>query len=152
MCKIYIADFPKADCSTFHGRLNFILSRAGYVTEHEKISKLSKASGRTARTVKKWLIGQSFPNDHFKLHKVLKAVDYTGCLLWLMSGKTRVEFGDIDPWQKDIATKMQNMSEWQKSKFLRMTLRLLNNDKKVNRLIAQRDAGLISQDRFLSLM
>jgi hypothetical protein len=152
MCRIYIASFPKADYSSFHGRLNFILYRSGYIGELAKISFLSEFSGLTKRTVKKWLIGQSSPKNGLMIFNLMEFIDYKECVLWLVKGKVDLAIGMLDPWQKDHMRNLEKMPAWQQNKMLRLSIRLLNKDKKVTRLIAQRDRGLLSNDHFLSLM
>ena len=51
-----------------------------------------------------------------------------------------------------VIAKMRTMTDWQKNKMVRLSLRLLNNDKKVWRLIKLRDEGFISNHQFLSEM
>ena len=54
--------------------------------------------------------------------------------------------------EEAVIKSMQTMTEWQKNKMVRLSLRLLNNDKKVWRLIKLRDEGFISYHQFLSEM
>ena len=54
--------------------------------------------------------------------------------------------------EEALIINMQTMNDWQKNKYLRFGIRLLNNDKKVWRLIKLRDEGFISHHQFLSEM
>lgn len=54
--------------------------------------------------------------------------------------------------EEALIINMQTMNDWQKNKYLRFCIRLLNNDKKVWRLIKLLDEGFISNHQFLSEM
>lgn len=51
-----------------------------------------------------------------------------------------------------VIKSMQNMTDYQKNKIVRLSIRLLNNDVKAHKLIQMLDSGAISNEQFLNMI
>lgn len=134
--------------TSYHDRLNQVLEIAGITTKEEKVDCLVEVTGRDARTVQRWLSGEQKPSlaSFESIEGVLEAFKMRPALNWLYTGK------GYTPKEAIVIEAMTTMSEWEKDKFIRMLIRLMNNDRKVLRLLHLFNTGYINRERLMSSM
>lgn len=65
---------------------------------------------------------------------------------------TEINSADVKLPERAVIEKMQNMTEHQKNKFVRYSIRLLNNDPKVKRLSEMYESGQITIEQLMDRM
>lgn len=63
-----------------------------------------------------------------------------------------IDFDSLTEPQKSVFRAWPYMTEWQQSKFIRLVIRLRNDDPRAKRLCEMNRAGQIDLNRLLSLM
>lgn len=130
--------------STFSERLNEAFTFRGITTTPEKINRLTAATGRTPRTVKRWLSGASMPCAP-AIYRIARDLDIaTG---WLYGGQ---ECG-MPPFEFDVAKKLAQLPKEWVPKFTRYCLRLLNDDPKAKRWAAMHERGELGMEQILAM-
>ena len=132
--------------TTFADRLVAALEFKG-VSDHKKqIEMLAKACGVSFRTASSYLKAEHCPMNNYPLRllNLSKALGVTHD--WLYDGS------GYSPAQLSVAKSMSTMTDWQKNKMLRMAIRLINGDVKVQKYFALFEGGFISRSQFFNAM
>lgn len=139
-------DIKDWKCSKFGERLIEALKYLDVEDEKQQVKKVAIAAGVTISTAKKYLILDKCPMNNYPSRLLSLANALNIDHRWLYDGT------GLSPINKRIKDAMNEMPDWQKNKMLRLAIRLLNNDQKVQRLIKLFDEGFISHAHFLSEM
>lgn len=132
--------------TAFKDRLTEALNAIGCVSRAEQVLKVAEGAGVTARTAAKYFARDKCPMSKYPL-RLLRLSQSLKCdMRWLYDGV------GLSPFEQSMIDAMQNMTEYEKSKILRMGVRLANNDPKVKRAIDLLDGGFISKSHFLGMM
>ncbi|HQT01153.1 MAG: hypothetical protein B7Y26_13905 [Hydrogenophilales bacterium 16-64-46] len=133
--------------STFAERLNEAFEHRGITDTQEKINHLVAATGRKARTVARWLSGDTMPRGGFANQdvRVLIARDLRISAYWLICGE------GYSPRQSDLYEKLEKLPREYIPKLTRYFLRLLNNDPKALRWAKMLDQGEIGMGQILAM-
>lgn len=119
------------------------------VTDHkQRVERVSQAFGVTFKTAEKYLQSASCPYFINRRPSLLwnLAEDLEASGEWIFNGE------GYSPATVYVAKKMESMTKWEQSKYLRFLIRLLNNDAKARRLGDMLEARQISPHQFLSAM
>lgn len=136
-----------SDYSTFAARLNGAFEYRGITDQKEKIERMAAVTGRNARTVARWLSGDTKPRGGFvdRDVRVLIARDLRIDVYWLLCGE------GYSPQQRDLYEKLQQLPSEYIPKLTRYFLRLLNNDPKALRWAKMLDQGEIGMEQILAM-
>lgn len=129
--------------STFAARLNEAFEYRGITDPKEKIERLAAVTGRQARTVARWLSGDTKPRGG--LVDVLIARDLRIDVYWLIRGE------GYSPRQRDLCEKLERLPREYIPKLTRYFLRLLNNDPKALRWSQMMDRGELGIKQVLAM-
>lgn len=137
---------PATNHVGFSGRLKVALEFRGFDTLESQVGHISAMTGRSPRTARRWLAGWEptcLPerDGFFKLCESLKASPS-----WILLGHGH------SPIEMALIKNMRAMTEWEKTKFVRFGIRLLNNDAKAIRLSGMLEKGQISRHQLFSMM
>lgn len=133
--------------TTFADRLRQALRFNGMVDSKAQVAKLAEMAHITPKTAAKYLLTEKPPFSRKRPKIFSSLVSGLQCdYMWLYNGD------GLDPWQLSVAKNMATMNKWQQNKMVRLSIRLLNNDVKVARLIKLRDEGFINVHQFLAAM
>lgn len=135
---------PAGGVAGFSARLKTALEFRGFITPESQIEHIAALTGRNRQTARRWLAGWSpvrVPDGLLGLCGSLKM-----SAGWLLVGE------GLDPMEMDLIEKVRAMSKWEKTKFIRYGLRLMNKDTKAIRLGSMFDQGQISRQQLLSMM
>lgn len=136
---------PEEDFSTFGLRLKYAFMFNEVTEPKEQLMKISEICNVTLITAKKYLKSEKCPRwlccnkGLYNLSKGLKM--HHG---WLYDGD------GFEPYAYTLMRSMDEMSDYHKNKIFRLSIRLLNNDQKVHRLIELKEKGFISHEHFFS--
>ncbi len=133
--------------STFAARLNEAFEYRGITDPKEKIKRMAAVTGRKARTVARWLSGDTKPRGGLvdKDVRVLIARDLRIDVYWLICGE------GYSPQQRDLYEKLERLPREYIPKLTRYFLRLLNNDPKALRWSKMLDQGEIGMEQILAM-
>jgi len=139
---------PNSTSKTFGERLIDALEYQGIMDPVQQVEMVAQACQITSRTARKYLQASSYPE--FLNHNPMR--------LWSLAGKLEVNpvwllTGDgLTPEEWRVIKSVRLMSKWEKTKFIRYGIRLLNDDAKARRLGAMFDAGQISRHTLFASM
>jgi len=134
------------ESTRFGDRLTEALHFSGYFNRNEQVLKVAAAAEVTTKTATRYLALDKCPMKKYPI-RLLSLSKALNCnFSWLYSGD------GLSPYDESIAKSMALMTEYEKRKFLRMAIRMVNKDSKVKRAINLFDAGFISKDQFFSMM
>ncbi|MHB1246711.1 MAG: hypothetical protein ACYCZH_09720 [Sulfuriferula sp.] len=125
--------------STFSERLNEAFTFCDITTTPEKIDRLTAATGRTPRTVKRWLSGASMPSSPSARGRIAKDLNID--IVWLYNGH------GMPP----LNYKLSRIPKELMPKFMRYLIRLMNNDPKAMRWIAMSARGELGIEQILAM-
>lgn len=128
--------------STFADRLSEAFEHRGITDTQEQINRLTAATGRKARTVERWLSGETKPRGSVE---VWVAEDLCIDAYWLICGKGH------SPRQCDLIERLSNIPPEYLPKLTRYILRLRNNDSKALRWSAMYERGELSGRQVLDM-
>jgi hypothetical protein len=137
---------PSTNHAGFSGRLKVALEFRGFDTLESQVGHISAMTGRSPRTARRWLAGWEptylpVRDEFFKLCESLKASP-----TWILLGQ------GPDPKEMELIEIMRAMTKWERTKFVRYGIRLLNNDAKAIRLSEMFEKGQISRHQLFSMM
>lgn len=134
--------------STFGERLSQVFSLQSVTDRQQQVEKVAQCLGVRGKTAEKYLQATTFP-DFLNRRALLfyKLAEELGVSAeWLYDGR------GYSPEAMQVAKNMESMTEWEKNKFLRFAIRLLNHDPKARRLGDMFHSGRISRQQFLAAM
>ena len=141
------SETPPASGIEFSQRLITALEYRGFSTLRSQIVHITTTAGCSSTTARRWLNGRVNPNRILYRGGFLSLCESLGAGLgWLVLGD------GYSPIQTHIINGLQRMNEWEITKFLRLLIRLRNNDAKALRLARMCDQGQISRQQFFSMM
>lgn len=128
----------------FSNRLNEALDyRKGTLSELERIQFITLATGRTARTVRAWLLGENLPRRNQDIHTLAAVLGAS--YMWLHFGL------GWSPLLTDFAEKLTKMKPYNLGKFNRYMIRLLNNEPKAIRWQEMNKRGELGLQQILNM-
>lgn len=134
--------------STFGTRLIEALELQGFTDYKQQVEKVSQYLAVKYKTAEKYLLAETFPeflNSRPRLlYELADALEVSA--VWLFNGS------GLCPWKMKVVKAMESMTEWEKNKYLRLCIRLLNNDAKAFRLINMHHNGQISRQQLFAAM
>jgi len=131
------------DDSSFSKRLNEAFLYRNITAIDEKIDRLTAATGRSRRTVQRWLSGACVPRHDHALFKIAADLDIEAG--WLYDGR------GWTPWQQEFAEKLAQLPKPWIPKMMRLCVRLLNHDAKALRWLAMLERGELSGEQLLMM-
>lgn len=131
----------------FHQRLIEMLKVSGFETADDQLKSLVTITDKQPRTVANWLDRKTIPRPE-NINKILSGLSMWPAFDWLCLGDGH----GPDPWIVKTISAMKKMTDWERGKFVRMVLRIKNQDPKVNRLLDLVDRGQIGRTEFFRLM
>jgi hypothetical protein len=133
------------DVCTFHQRLQVMLKVSGYESIEDQLKALEQLTGKKPRTVAGWVKGRAKPCPG-NFSKILSGLSMWPAAEWLQYGE------GPGPYAVKVVNAMKKMTEWQQGQFVRMGIRLMNQDPKALRLIDMYNRGQIDNNELLRLM
>jgi len=133
------------DVCTFHQRLQVMLKVSGYESIEDQLKVLEQLTGKKPRTVAGWVKGRAKPCPG-NFSKILSGLSMWQAAYWLQYGE------GPGPYAVKVVNAMKKMTEWQQGQFVRMGIRLMNQDPKALRLIDMYNRGQIDNNELLRLM
>jgi hypothetical protein len=132
--------------TTFKERLSEALNFMGCSDFDEQIKKVSEAAGVTAKTAKKYFTLDACPMNKYPI-RLLNLSEALNCShSWLYDGD------GLSPYDEAIAKSMALMTEYEKRKMVRMAIRMVNNDPKVEQAKKLFYGGFINRAQFFAMM
>lgn len=129
--------------STFAERLAAAFVFRGITTTREKVDVLATATGRTARTVERWLSGNTKPRNGAALLLIARAMDVDA--RWLYDGT------GCSPAVHHIVLKMQTLSAATQAQFARLIDRWSKNDAEILAAVLKFEKGEIDSRALVAL-
>ncbi len=127
----------------FAKRLHDALEQRGYTAKEEKVRFVVETTGRTEPTVENWLAGRKKPKRGKDVQALAGSLQIR--YVWLMVGGHNLN-------TELVCAAMRKMSDWEKNKFNRFLIRLLNNDPKAIRLAGMVERGQMSRSQLFGMM
>jgi hypothetical protein len=135
---------PSLSTARFSERLKTALEFRGFDTLESQVAHIVATTGRSPQTARRWLAGWEpirFPRWLLGLCDSLKVRPG-----WVLVGE------GPDPMEMALIESVRAMTEWEKGRFFRFGIRLLNKDSKAIRLGEMFDRGQISRQQLFSMM
>lgn len=138
----------ETNTGTFGARLIEALKLQGLTDHKQQVEKVAQCLGVKCKTAEKYLLAVTFP-EFLNLRPFL-FIELADALQvsprWLFDGR------GLNPKEMELITAIKSMTDWEKNKFLRFGIRLLNNDAKAYRLIDIHSKGQISRQQLFAAM
>ncbi len=129
--------------SSFSTRLNEVFLYRDITSTRERIARLTSVTGRSRRTVRRWLSGDCVPRHDYAFLSIASDLDIDAG--WLYDGR------GWTPWQHDFAEKLALLPRAWVPKMMRYCLRLLNKDPKALRWAEMLERGELSAEQVLAM-
>lgn len=126
-------------------RLREALELRGFATLPSQVAKIAAVTGRTKQTAKRWLAEGKGMRDFNDIHAIAEELNVH--LDW-MYGTTTLPLKDYEA----LMAIWKSLNEWERSKYLRFSIRLRNNDAKAFRLSDMYHIGQLTRQQFFAMM
>ncbi len=116
----------ETNSSTFGVRLIEALQLQGFTDHKQQVEKVAQCLGVKCKTAEKYLLAAACPyflNRRARLFIELAAALQVS-VQWLFDGS------GLDPREMRAVKAMESMTDWEKNQYLRLGIRLLNNNAK----------------------